>query len=89
MTDTQIGVGIVGVEPGRSWSAVAHIPALRSLPQYKFVALSTRGQESADTAARAYGIEHAFDNYQALVSHPARQLIFIVFNSKESERSFK
>jgi predicted dehydrogenase len=89
MTDTQIGVGIIGVEPGRSWSAVAHIPALRSLPQYKFVALSTRRQESADAAARAYGIEHAFDNYQALVSHPARQLIFIVFNSKESERSFK
>jgi hypothetical protein len=61
MTDTQIGVGIIGVEPGRSWSAAAHIPALRSLPQYKFVALSTRRQESADAAARAYGIEHAFD----------------------------
>ena len=57
MTDKQIGVGIIGVEPGRSWSAVAHIPALRSLPQYKFVALSTRRQESADAAARAYGIE--------------------------------
>jgi predicted dehydrogenase len=40
MTDTQIGVGIIGVEPGRSWSAVAHIPALRSLPQYRLVALS-------------------------------------------------
>jgi predicted dehydrogenase len=55
MTDTQIGVGIIGVEPGRSWSAVAHIPALRSLPQFKFVALSTRRQESVDAAARAYG----------------------------------
>jgi len=77
MTDTQIGVGIIGVEPGRSWSAVAHIPALRSLPQYKFVALSTRRQESADAAARAYGIEHAFDNYQALVSHPEVDLVVI------------
>ncbi len=70
MTDTQIGVGIIGVEPGRSWSAVAHIPALRSLPQYRLAALSTRRQESADAAARAYGIEHAFGNHQALVSHP-------------------
>src|SRR2546422_9205926 len=77
MTDTQIGVGIIGVEPGRSWSAVAHIPALRSLPQYKFVALSTRRQESADAAARAYGIEHAFDNHQALVSHPEVDLVVI------------
>ncbi len=53
MTDKQIGVGIIGVESGRSWSAVAHIPALRSLPQYKLLALSTRRQESADAAARA------------------------------------
>src|ERR1700751_244305 len=77
MTDTQIGVGIIGVEPGRSWSAVAHIPALRSLPQYRLVALSTRRQESADAAARTYGIEHAFDNYQALVSHPEVDLAVV------------
>ena len=70
MTDKQIGVGIIGVQSGRSWSAVAHIPALRSLPQYKLLALSTRRQDSADAAARAYAIEHAFDNHQALVSHP-------------------
>ena len=77
MTDKQIGVGIIGVEPGRSWSAVAQIPALRSLPQYKLVALSTRRQESADAAARAYGIEHAFDNHQALVSHPEVDLVVV------------
>jgi predicted dehydrogenase len=77
MTDKQIGVGIIDVEPDRSWSAVAHIPALRSLPQYKLVALSTRRQESADAAARAYGIEHAFDNYQALVSHPEVDLVVV------------
>jgi predicted dehydrogenase len=70
MSVQSIGVGIIGVEPGHSWSAVAHIPALKSLPQYKLVALSTRHQESADAAARFYGIEHAFDNHQALVSHP-------------------
>src|SRR5258705_8877013 len=77
MTDTQIGVGIIGVEPGRSWSAAAHIPALRSLPQYRLAALSTRRQESADAAARAFGVEHAFDNYQALVSHPKVNLVVV------------
>src|SRR3989442_10419738 len=77
MTDTQIGVGIIGVEPGRSWSAVAHIPALSSLPQCSLAAVSTRRQESADAAARAYGIEHAFDNHQALVSHPEVDLVVI------------
>jgi predicted dehydrogenase len=55
--------------PAAAGAPWRNIPALRSLPQYKFVALSTRRQESANAAARAYGIEHAFDNYQALVSH--------------------
>lgn len=77
MTDAQIGVGIIGVEPGRSWSAVAHIPALRSLPQYRLAALSTRRQESADAAARAFGVEHSFDNHQALVSHPEVDLVVV------------
>lgn len=77
MTDKKIGVGIIGVEPGRSWSAMAHIPALRSLPQYRLAALGTTRQESADAAARAYGIEHAFDNHQALVSHPEVDLVVV------------
>src|SRR5690242_6728943 len=104
MTRTQIGVGIIGVVPGRSWSAVAHIPALRSLPQYRLAALSTRRQEGADAAAHAYGIEHAFDNYQVLVSHPrsiwwsagpgvspfaACHVLWTKWISKSAARSFK
>jgi hypothetical protein len=29
MSKRKIGVGIVGLQPGRSWAAVAHLPALR------------------------------------------------------------
>jgi predicted dehydrogenase len=77
MGSGRIGVGIIGVEPGRSWSAVAHIPALQALPQYEIVALSTTRQESADAAARAYGIAHAFADHRALVSHPDVDLVAI------------
>ena len=73
----KIGVGIIGLEPGRSWGAVAHIPALRALPDYDIVAVSTRRQESASAAAAAFGIPHAFDNHAALVAHPDVDLVAV------------
>lgn len=72
-----IGVGIIGVEPGRSWSAIAHIPALQALPQYRLVAVSTRRQDTADAAARTYGIPHAFADHRALVAHPEVDLVVV------------
>jgi predicted dehydrogenase len=66
----KIRVGIIGVKPDRSWAAIAHIPALRALPDYEITAVSTTRQESADAAAARYGIPHAFDNVQALVNAP-------------------
>src|SRR5215475_5749853 len=94
---SKIGVGIIGVEPDRSWSAIAHIPALQALPQYEIVALGTTRQESAAAAARRYGIPHAFDNHHALVSHPDVDLVCrlllekkkleLVTNALESDKS--
>lgn len=58
----QIGVGIIGYEPGRSWAAMAHVPALRSLPEYQVAAVATTRQESALAAAADIGLpaERAF-----------------------------
>ena len=64
----RIRVGIIGVQPGRSWGAVAHLPALAALPGYEVTALSNTRQDSADAAASAFGIRHAFDNHAALVT---------------------
>lgn len=77
MSSQKIGVGIIGVEPDCSWSAVAHIPALRAIPQYDIVALSTTRQESATAAAKRYEVAHAFDNHRALVSHPDVDLVVV------------
>jgi predicted dehydrogenase len=77
MRSEKVGVGIIGVEPDCSWSAVAHIPALKALAQYEIVALSTRRQESAQAAATRYGVAHAFDNHIALVSHPDVDLVVV------------
>ena len=73
----EIGVGIIGVAPGRSWAAVAHIPALRAIPAYDIVALSTTRQESASAAAAEFGVAKAYDNHQALVGDPAVDLVVV------------
>lgn len=74
----KIGVGLIGVQPDRSWAAVAHIPALRALAdEYEVVALSTTRQESADIAARRYGVPHAFDSAGKLAACPGVDLVAV------------
>ena len=72
-----IRVGIVGVNAQRGWAAEAHIPALRSLPGYEITALSTTRQESADAAAEAFGVPHAFGDHNDLVRHPEVDLVVV------------
>jgi len=55
-TGKQIGVGIIGYEPGRSWAAVAHVPALQALPEYRVAAVATTRAESARAAADDIGL---------------------------------
>jgi predicted dehydrogenase len=75
--NSPIRVGIVGVNAHRGWAAEAHIPALRALPAYKIVALSTTRQESADAAAAAFGIPLAFSDHRDLVTHPDVDLVVV------------
>jgi len=79
----KMGVGIIGAQPGRSWSAVAHVPALKALPDYEVVAVSTRRRESAEAAAKALGVPHAFDNAAALINHPDVDLVAVTVKVPE------
>ena len=47
----KIRVGIVGLNPKRGFASIAHVPALRALPDFEIVAVATTRQESADAAA--------------------------------------
>lgn len=73
----KIGVGIIGVAPGRSWAAISHIPALRALDDYEIVALSTTRMESAQAAAKEFGIAAAYDNHDDLVNDPKVDLVVV------------
>ncbi len=70
MSDSMLGVGIIGVSPDRGWAATAHIPALRALPNYQIRALSARTAESARAAGEAFGVNAVFSDHQQLVTQP-------------------
>src|SRR5690606_41774053 len=68
---TRIRVGIIGLNPGIHWAAMAHIPALAALPDdYEVVGVANTSLASAQRAAEAFGLPHAFANAQALVESP-------------------
>src|SRR5437868_4366629 len=70
MSQSILGVGIVGVSPVRGWAATAHIPALRALPNYEIRALSAHSAESARAAGEAFGVRKVFSDHEQLVSQP-------------------
>lgn len=52
MAKQRFGVGIVGLQPGRSWAARAHIPALRALSDhFEIVGIANTSKASAEEAA--------------------------------------
>ncbi|CAH1662393.1 MULTISPECIES: Gfo/Idh/MocA family oxidoreductase [unclassified Chelatococcus] len=78
MTERRFGVGIVGLQPGRSWAARAHIPALRALSRdYEIVGVANTSRASAEAAAAACNIPRAFADVSELVASPAVDIVAV------------
>ena len=70
-----IGVGIIGASPlNPGWAVLAHIPALKALPDYELRAISTNRRDSAEAAAKAFGVAATFDNHIDLIADPGVDL---------------
>jgi predicted dehydrogenase len=76
-TDGKIRVGIVGASASRGFASIAHIPALRALPQFEITAVCTTRQETAEAAARQYGAPLAFSDPAELAQHPDIDLVTV------------
>jgi predicted dehydrogenase len=76
-TSSKIRVGIVGLSPQRGFASIAHLPALRALPEYEIAAVCTTRQESAEAAARHFGIRLAFSDPVKLAQHPDIDLVTV------------
>jgi predicted dehydrogenase len=71
-------VGIVGLQPGRSWAARAHLPALRALPgSYEIAGVANTSLASAERAAAASGLTRAFADVNALVTAPDVDIVTV------------
>ena len=73
----KIRVGIVGANPSRGFASIAHIPALQALPDFEISAVCTTRQDSADAAARHYGVPLAFCDAEKLARHPDVDLVTV------------
>src|SRR6267143_1859832 len=73
----KIRVGIVGVSPNRGFASIAHIPALQALSDYEISAVCTTRQDSAEAAARHFGVPLAFCDAEKLAHHPDVDLVTV------------
>src|SRR6266849_2712652 len=76
-TSSKIRVGIVGASASRGFASIAHVPALQALPDFECVAVCTARQESAEAAARHYGVPLAFSDPGKLATHPDIDLVTV------------
>lgn len=78
MTEKRFRVGIVGLQPGRSWAARAHIPALRALSEtFEIVGLANTNKASAEAAALETGLPRAFANVAELIAAPEIDIVTV------------
>ncbi|NPD21484.1 Gfo/Idh/MocA family protein [Alterinioella nitratireducens] len=74
----KIRIGIVGLQPGVSWAARAHLPALASLAdRFEIAGVANTSRESAEAAANACGIPRAFDDVADMAASPEIDLISV------------
>src|SRR5215467_9338266 len=74
---SKIGVGIVGANPSRGFASIAHIPALKALPEFEITAVCTTRQDSAEAAARHFAVPLAFCDAEKLAKHPDVDLVTV------------
>ena len=73
-----LGVGVVGLEPGRSWAAVAHLPALLAQPDdFRIEGIANSSLASSRRAAETSGIRRAFASVEELIAAPEVDIVAV------------
>jgi predicted dehydrogenase len=77
VTNRKVRVGMVGANPSRGFASIAHIPALQALPDFEISAVCTTRQDSADAAAKHFGVPLAFSDAEKLARDPSVDLVTV------------
>jgi predicted dehydrogenase len=78
MAAQRFRVGIVGLQPGRSWAARAHIAALRWLSDtFDIAGVANTNRASAEAAAAEIGLPKAFSDVAELIAAPDVDIVTV------------
>jgi len=80
MTDRKLRVGIIGA----NYTLIAHSHAWRAIPGIELAAVCTAHQETAEAAAKEYGIPKAYWDYRKMAED--KDLDIITVGTKPSQR---
>jgi predicted dehydrogenase len=74
----KIRLGLIGASVTGTWSARAHLPAVRASSDIELTAVCTTRAESAEAARRAWGARLAFDDWRKMVASPEIEAAAVV-----------
>ncbi|UFH57875.1 Gfo/Idh/MocA family protein [Spirosoma sp. KNUC1025] len=78
MKKQKLRVGLAGLQAGRSWAAVAHLPALHELSDhYEIVGVVNSSLESSQAAAEACAIPRAFGSIDEMAASEDIDLVVV------------
>jgi predicted dehydrogenase len=78
VSQQRVGVGLIGASASSTaWAARAHIPAIRSLPDFELRAISTSSAASAKAAAGVHEVADAYADHRELIAHPGVDLVVV------------
>ncbi|HUD94729.1 Gfo/Idh/MocA family oxidoreductase [Sphingobium sp.] len=68
----------MGVQPGRSWAAIAHVTALKALHDgSRIVGAANASAASEQKTVGELGIGQAFDNVNAMIALPEVEVVSV------------
>ncbi|HEY1260421.1 MAG TPA: Gfo/Idh/MocA family oxidoreductase [Stellaceae bacterium] len=74
----KIRLGLIGASVSGTWSARAHLPALRASSEVELTAVCTTRAVSAEAARRAWDAKLAFDDWRRMVASPEIDAVAVV-----------
>src|SRR5215472_15691928 len=74
----KLRLGLIGASVTGTWSARAHLPALRASSDVELTAVCTTRADSAEAARRAWGVRLAFDDWLKMISSPEIDAVAVV-----------
>lgn len=76
-------IGFAGANAQRGWAQLAHLPAIRALPDLEIHAVLNRTQQAADEAAAVFGAEKPYADTENFLADPDIDIVAVTVRVPE------